>query len=206
MPLSTRNKVLGAFRLGGARLDFMRAVRDTVFTIAKTLKRPWLFLLFACVSVAVILIAIWLPNLNFLRHVVTTPNYTVEDRTAILLTSFGTLQTNFSPLSRWTIIIVALLTGVNVALFAHYVQTRRILERSAGVTALGTLLGMLGVGCAACGSVIVSSLLGVSATAALVGALPLRGVEFGFVGMAVLFYANYALAKKIRAPLACDLS
>lgn len=183
----------------------MRALQDTLFTIAKTLKRPWLFLLFACVSVAVILIAIWLPNLNFLRHVVTTPNYTAVDRATILLTSFGTLQTNFSPLSRWTTIIVALLTGMNIALFVHYVQTRRVLERSMGTTALGTLLGMLGVGCATCGSVIVASLLGVGATAALVGALPFRGVEFGFVGMAVLLYANHALAKKIRAPLACAM-
>lgn len=54
MPLSTRNKALGAFRLGGARLVSMRALQDTVFTIVKTLKHPALFSLFVLVSVAVI--------------------------------------------------------------------------------------------------------------------------------------------------------
>ena len=180
-------------------------MKEELVTIVQTLKRPGPFALFFFVSVAVIFIAVWLPNFSFLRHTVTTPDFTAGDRAAILLTSFGALKTNFLPLSRFTIIIVALLTGLNAAMFARYIRTRRALERSAGVTAFGTFLGMLGVGCAACGSVIVTSLVGASATAALVGVLPFNGVEFGLLGIVALLYANRELAKKIRAPLACDM-
>ena len=161
--------------------------------------------IFILVSVMIIFVAIWLPNLDFLRHTVTTPDYTGLERGAILWTSFGTLMTNFTPFSRITTLAIALLTGMSISLFVFYIKVRRTFERTIGTTAFGTLLGMLGVGCATCGSVVVASVIGVGATATFVGLLPLKGAEFGILGVVVLLYANHPLAKKIRAPLVCAM-
>jgi len=79
------------------------------------------------------------------------------------------------------------------------------MERSAGTSLVGMITGLLGVGCASCGSVILSSVFGVGATAGFIGVLPLRGSEFGLLGVALLLWANYSIALKVQQPLICSV-
>ena len=80
-----------------------------------------------------------------------------------------------------------------------------MIEKAAGSSLFGTFVGILGVGCTACGSVIISSIFGLGATAGFIGLFPLKGSEFGILGMTILLWANYSLAKKIHQPIACSL-
>ncbi len=171
--------------------------------LLRVLRQPPFIALAGGVAVVVLFIAIWLPNFSFLSHTISSSTYTSGDKLAILATSIGTLYTNFTPLSMWLTIIVATLTGLNISLFAFYIKERRALEKTVGTGFLGTLVGLLGVGCTACGSVIITSLFGFGATASFLGFFPLHGAEFGLVGVVVLIYANYLIIKKIDAPLVC---
>ncbi len=171
--------------------------------LLRVLKWPPFAALAGGVAVVVLFVAIWLPNFSFLSHTVTSSTYTLEDKISIIVTSIGTLQSNFMPLSMWLTIAVAALTGVNISLFAFYIKERRSLEKSAGTGFFGTLVGLLGVGCTACGSVIITSVFGFGAAASFIGFFPLHGAEFGLVGVVLLLYANYLLIKKIDSPLVC---
>lgn len=57
-------------------------------------------------------------------------------------------------------------------------------------------VGLLGIGCDACGLVILSSIFGLSATAGFIGILSLAGLEFGLLGIIILTISIYLVAKK----------
>jgi len=106
---------------------------------------------------------------------------------------------------RWPILLLALLFGLNAALIAHYMRRQVRLNRAAGASALGVLVGLLGVGCAACGSVLLSSLIGVGATVGALGWLPLHGLEFTWLGILFVVGSMFSIAKKIVEPEACAI-
>jgi uncharacterized membrane protein len=64
---------------------------------------------------------------------------------------------------------------------------------------------VFGIGCAACGSVILTAILGIAGTGALLTWLPLHGLEFGVVGIILLSFSIYYLAKRINDPLVCKV-
>lgn len=156
------------------------------------------------VAALVLLAAIWLPNLRYIADTVVS---SIEWRykIAIVTTSLGALNTNFTATSRAVTVAIALLAGLNTAMFAFYVRERRALDRLGGVGMLGTALGLVSVGCAACGSVILSSLIGFGATAAFVGVLPFHGAEMGVAGIAFLLLSIWLIARKITSPGACRI-
>jgi hypothetical protein len=59
------------------------------------------------------------------------------------------------------------------------------------------------VGCAACGSVILTAILATIGVGGLLLALPFKGAELGIIALGILFWSNYYLAKKINDPLVC---
>jgi hypothetical protein len=101
--------------------------------------------------------------------------------------------------------VIAALFGWNMMLTTHYVRKAATLRRTMGASLFGALIGVLGVGCAACGSVLLASLLGGVGALAVIGALPLQGLEFGFLGAAVLLASLHFTSKKIADPDACKI-
>ena len=68
---------------------------------------------------------------------------------------------------------------------------------------MGIAFSLLGVGCASCGSVILTSLIGFASATVVLGLLPLRGIEFGIIGIIILVLAMRLTIKKINQPLVC---
>ncbi len=88
-----------------------------------------------------------------------------------------------------------------------YFLKRRIKEVGQGGVAtgfLGIASGVLGVGCAACGSFLLTSLTLVGAGGVLTF-LPLGGSEFGIIGVLLLATSVYMTAKQIKNPLVCRI-
>lgn len=169
-------------------------------------RRPSYVALAAVVAFAVFAFAAWLPNVRLLFSIVTTSDVPLADKLTFPLRLLESITTNFSVLSALYTVAIALLTGINVALITYYVRHRKQQLSQAGIAAsgLGILLGTAGLGCAACGSLILTSLLGIVGGASLLAALPLRGGEFGIVGVMLLLGAAYLLAKQINKPLVCE--
>jgi len=150
--------------------------------------------------------AVWLPNIRLLLSLVTDPTVPISVKVSFPIRLFESIATNFTTLSASYTIIIALLTGINVALFVYYVKRqRRLAQEGLMVGSVGIVSGVLGMGCAACGSLILTSLLGTAGGIGVIAFLPLRGGEFGILGVALLGIATYLLAKQIEKPMVCEV-
>lgn len=179
------------------------SLRQTLSGLQKVYGRPSYLVGSALLVLLILFFVAWLQNLNFLGHVVFGRELSLEARWSILLSSPGLLLANQTPLSLGLIIIIACLTAMNVALLIYYFRRRVVLASAATTGFFGFLSAVLGIGCAACGSVILSGLLGLSTTAVFIGYLPWRGLEFSFLSIILLLASLMIVGKKIQQPLVC---
>ena len=157
------------------------------------------------VSLMVIVFAAWLPNLHLIAKTMTSSTMTLWQKTNLLTGLLGSLQTNFTPLSRLITLTSASLAGVQVSLLVFYLKQTARIQQTMGMSTLGVATSMLGVGCASCGSVVLTSLIGFGSATAVLSFLPFRGQEFGFLGIGILLFAIYLTIKKINDPLVCGV-
>ena len=168
-------------------------------------KNPFYILLSIIVFFLTLIFSIWLPNFNFIKHTAASSYLTVNQKLGILGASLGAMETNFTTTSRILTIAVSALFSVDFSLTAYYFQKKVSIEKSAGISLVGLLLGLTGVGCISCGSVILMSVLGLTTATAFISILPLRGAEFSLISIAILSYSIYLLNKKIVNPDFCKI-
>lgn len=158
------------------------------------------------VAGVVIVFSLWLPNLHLITNTVVSDSLTLSEKTSLITSLLGAWHTNFSTFSRTTMVLVALLFGINLSMLLFYFSHRYSLEKSAGIGVGGIVIGILGVGCASCGSVILASLLGISLASGVLGFLPFKGQEFALLGILLIVIAIISTAKKIQNPSACNVN
>lgn len=176
-----------------------------ISSLKTVFSRPSYVILAVIVALVLLLVAIWLPNFSFLKHIADSDTYSLSDKFNIYRSSLGFLKTNFTTLTRTFTIIVVGLSGVNLAMLTYYIKNRIKLEKATGTGMLGTIAGLLGVGCTSCGSVIISSIIGIGASTSFLGLFPLKGAEFGILGTLIILFSIYLIAKKIQNPLVCKV-
>ena len=174
------------------------------FAFNQVFSNPKYILLSIATFFIVLTTAIWLPNLNFLHHIVISDTFSSSQKIGIISSVFGSIQTNFTPASRITTILISLLFAINISFFVFYILRAAKLSRSAGIGFWGFLVGLIAIGCASCGSVILTSFFGIATTAGFIGLLPLKGQEFGLLSIVLLSISIYLLSKKIKDPLVCN--
>ena len=172
--------------------------------LQKVFRKPTYALIALITSAIMFAFAAWLPNIRLIASVVGSPDTSISQKLGIPISLLGSIATNFTFLSALYTIATALLIGVNIALLVYYAKRQRQLSRG-GLTmgTAGILSGILGMGCAACGSLILTSLLGTAGGIGVIALLPLRGGEFGILGVVFLGIATYLLAKQISKPIIC---
>lgn len=166
---------------------------------------PWYVALALAVCAATFALAVWLPNLNLISHVLTDSSAPLFFKLQIPLTLLGSIDTNFTLLSASYTILISVFFGMNVALVAYDIIRRISAVKDAGIAlgASGVLSGILGIGCAACGSVVITELLSLIGVSGALMFLPLRGGEFGIVGVVLLAASIAFVSKKIALSLVC---
>ncbi len=155
--------------------------------------------------VAVFSTAVILPNMLMLRAVFSLEAFGTAEKWNIARNLPSYFLSGYTLGNQVLIILLAVLTAVNVALFVSYLRHRLRSERLAGTGVLGMLLGFLGIGCASCGSVILATVFGMSATLGFLGILPLQGAEFGALGTLLLIFSIFSLAAKITGADTCRI-
>lgn len=155
-------------------------------------------------SAAMYAFAVWLPNLRLIVAVLSSDASLVE-KLAVPTSLLGSLATNFSLLSATYTLAIAVLFGVNIALLAYFLNHRiaEVRQSGAAVGFAGLLSGVAGVGCAACGSFLLTSGLSLIGAAGVVSFLPLGGSEFGILAVVLLVLSIYLTAKQITKPAVC---
>lgn len=177
--------------------------------IAKALKRvlgnAQYFLLAFLASAALFAFAVWLPNLGLITAIASS-DATLLEKVAVPVSLLGSIATNFTLLSAVATVSTAVLFGVNIALLVYFLNRRAadVMQSGATVGLAGLLSGVIGVGCAACGSFLLTSGLSLVGAAGLLTFLPLEGAEFGLLAVALLIVSIYLTAKQIEKPLVCD--
>ena len=147
----------------------------------------------------------------------------------VAITLLGGIGTNFSFLSAGYTIAIAALFGINFAMIVYFLKRTRLrqgfgrtppeplaTERGQARVGLGRqnlaagvggiASGALGIGCAACGSFILTTALSSFGAASALAILPLRGGEFGILSVVLLALSLVLISKKIAAPLICKPS
>lgn len=163
------------------------------------------------VSLLVFSFAVWLPNFSLLGQVLHPDSAgTISEKANFVFSLYGSIGTNFTAVSAGYTIAIAILFGMNIALLSYYIARARGGVRGVGTTGAagvgGLVSGIFGIGCAACGTFILTSVLTLFGASGYLAILPLGGEEFGFLGVGLLIYSIYILTKKINDPLVCDIA
>lgn len=163
------------------------------------------------VGLVIFFISIFFPNHKLVGKVFFSPNIALLDKLNLFKSLVGGIKTSVLPLSAVTIVGVAILFGINFAMLLFILRRNRQapqkLTNKGGIfSSLGGMIsGVLGIGCAACGSLILTPLLAFFGATAFLTFLPLRGSEFGLLAMMLILFSIYWLAKKINNPLVCPI-
>ncbi|HBE90314.1 MAG TPA: hypothetical protein DDW41_03845 [Candidatus Andersenbacteria bacterium] len=136
------------------------------------------------------------------------PGISLTQKLDLPISLLGSIVTNFTLLSASYTIAIAILFGINVAMFVYFLRRRVDEVKQAGVATglFGITSGVIGMGCAACGSFLLTSLLSFVGASGILAFLPLNGGEFGILGVALLGTSLYMTAKKIQNPAVCKIT
>lgn len=179
-------------------LDSLRCTFKAVF------KGPGYILLFLISSFLFFLLSVWMRNLSFLWNLIFSSKSSLLTKLKVFEWTIDFLRLNYTALGETIMITTAFLVGLNITLLTYYFKRRVILFREAGASAFGVIAGTLGVGCVSCGSVILTSLFGYTASSSFLGAFPLGGLELGIIGVILLSLSIVLIAKKIYSPFVCN--
>jgi len=158
------------------------------------------------ITVSVFAFAVWLPNWRLIFIVLTSPSVSFTEAINVMFGLFLSIGTNFTIVSASYTVAIAILFGINISLLSYYVSVRKgSLPGRGGALGVGGLIsGVFGIGCAACGTFILTSVLALVSAGGIITFLPFGGEEFGILGVVLVGYATYWTAKKIEEPLVCN--
>lgn len=167
-------------------------------------ENPRYMFLLGIISLVAFSLAVWLPNVRLLFTVATGDGTSFLETFAFAFRLLGSISTNFTLLSASFTILIAILLGINVSFVVFQIKRQGQVSSGGSVAGVfGTVSGVFGIGCAACGSLILTPLLATVGGAGILAALPFNGAELGIVGVALSAFATYLLAKYITKPLTC---
>ena len=139
----------------------------------------------------------WIPLIGEVTTYLSDPSLPFSDAQPIVLTLLlGSITETL--ISNPLLIILSIAIGANLTLLVHFMRAYRpgIALRGLPVSVLGMIASIVGIGCAACGAVFITAF---SASAmGLLLALPLRGTELAYIGLALLFFSTWHLAKAME--------
>ena len=173
-----------------------------------SLQLPWVALSAISITFLVFSFTVLIQNRLLIVAVLNESTATIREKIVFVSSLYGSILTNFSIFSAVTTITIAILFGINFALLGLYISTVRSVKGSisAGSSSLGGLIsGLLGIGCAACGTFILSTALASFGAGGLLMILPFRGEELGLIGIGLLTYSIIIIAKKLQNPYICPV-
>ena len=185
-----------------------RHVNNLQAAFRRVFARPSYFALAGVIAILAFLLAVWFPNLGLIAELFSSSNAPLGAKLGIALSLLGGIGTNFSLLAAGYTVAIAVLFGVTAAMIAYMLKQRRVAAagQNIAIGSGGVASGVVGIGCAACGSLILGAVLPSFGAAGALAALPLNGEEFGILSVALLFVSLLLVSKNIAEPAACPLA
>lgn len=175
--------------------------------LQKVFWKPLYALIALVTSAVVFAFAVWFPNISLIVEIMGHPGISFSQKLDLPISLLGSIATNFTLLSASYTIAIALLFGVNLAMTIYFLRRKISEVRQSGVATgfIGLASGVLGMGCAACGSLLLTSGLSLVGASGILAFLPLAGGEFGILGVILLLASIYLIAKQIQNPAICKI-
>ncbi len=156
-------------------------------------------------GLAVFFGGMWASPLPLVTQICLDASIPLTERLAL---SSHLLSSSFSDIALTDMLYLAasaILIGINLSLALAYIRIRRQRANSAGVASgfFGTLVSILGLGCAACGSLALSPLLVTIGAGGLLASLPFGGEELKYIGIVLLIVSAYLLTRDLKKPAVC---
>ena len=169
--------------------------------LARTVRLVLTIPTYAVVAVVAAFVAlsvfVFSQNVPLVSYALTGP-LPLDGRLTILLERYPFVGTDFGTATALMLVAVSGLTGVDIAMVVYHVREHGLSVEQGGGSAVGVALGVLGAGCAACGSAILVGVLSLVGATGLLTALPLEGLEFSLLAAVVLVLSLYWLADGMR--------
>ncbi len=148
--------------------------------------------------------AVWLPNFSLIANTLGNSSVPLAIKAQLLRGLFESITTNFSVFAAFSTILIAILFGANLAVIVYLVKRSGALGRGEMATGAGGLMsGIFGVGCAACGSFVATSILSLVGAGGAIALLPFKGGEFSLLSIILLASSIYFVARRIAASPVC---
>jgi len=177
-------------------------------TFIEIFKQPFYFVISIVVFGVVLFGALLLPNMSLLVNVAFNSGISFVDFLKLIFNLLGSIKSNFTIYSAIYTILISILFGLNVSIVTYYIiDYKNKLEKSGVTTStFGIIIGAFGIGCASCGSLVLTSFLSLLGIGGSLAFLPFGGQEFGFIGVVLLSLSTYLLLKKISKPKICNIN
>ena len=174
--------------------------------LQKVFQKPKYLLLAFGTSLVMFAFAVWLLNIPLIIKVMGHSEISFRDKFDLPVSLLGGIVTNFTLLSASSTILIAVLFGVNVAMIVFFLKRKIIEVKQGGIITgfFGITSGIIGMGCAACGSFLLTSILSLVGASSVLLFLPLGGGEFGILGVVLLTISIHLIAKQIQNPAVCS--
>ena len=183
-----------------------KRLNDIGVSVKTVLSKPWFVVLALLVTTILVAINSLLPQRDLIATIFTSDSFDGATRAKIVGSLLLTFGVNVTLTGKVLFAIITITAGISISLLVYYLKNRIKFDLAGGTSTLGIFLSLIGVGCASCGSVILSSVIGLSATGAFVGFLPLQGLEIGLLSLSLLMWSIYSVSKKIQNPLLCKVA
>jgi hypothetical protein len=166
----------------------------------------WYVFLAATIASATFVLTTWLGNFELVWQIATSQWLPLVDKAKIMFALIGSIGTNFTVFSAACAIVIAVLFGLNMSVITYSFRERRLLVgqfgRTQTIASLSELAsGIFGIGCAACGTLLLSPVLAFLGMGALVALLPFGGEEFGALSVGLLGLSFIISARKSASQL-----
>lgn len=173
-------------------------------SLCQVFARKSAWLLGGSIFIFTLILVIILPNIKLIGSIVSSEILSGAAKTKTLLAYLVSFGSNATASSVTILILLSLLFALHIVIMVHMIRMRR---SQVGSTTgfLGLVSGIFGIGCAACGSLLLSTVFVSTGSAALIAGLPLGGEEFGILGIILLAVSLWITLRKLNKPLTCPI-
>lgn len=184
-----------------------RYLKYLMIAFGRVFAFPLYVLLASTIAITAFLLAVWFPNFGLIVQIFSDSGTPLSARFGIMFSLLGGISTNFSLFSAAYTIAIAVFFGCTTAMIVYLLRQRRLAAAGQNI-AIGSgamASGVLGIGCAACGSLIAGAILPFLGATGALALLPLNGEEFGILSVVLLLVSLALISKSIAEPVTCPL-
>ncbi len=163
----------------------------------RVLRRPRYVILAAVLSVVFLEFIFWLNNLPMLQYILTVPTLSLAVKMQFLASTYTSVwQSSSSPLAI-SLLVLSLIQGATLSILIYIVRHQRAdtaALKAVGNSSLASILATLGLGCAACGTSLITPILVLLFSSSSIVLAERVGAIVTVAGMVAGLYALYSIS------------